>query len=360
MKYILFFLFVTHNVLAQKTGIQFSTKPVESVFQDARRSNKPVFVEIYSPECHVCQTFVPTLADSRVGQFYNATFLNTKLDVSQPETRAFLDKQQLLVPSLPMFLYFDPQQNMVHFALSKNSTDEVLRHGKEALNPKTQARAMKSRYQRGERSPSFLIDYAMFGRVTKDTTANIAAMNDYARKASPATFTNATHWSALQKLILDFENPMFQYMLSHLDAYRKLYGAAQTKQVAENILMSSLYSKRGADFPIAKILQIQQDLTKIGVDARSAANRTMLPEINAYFHTHQTAKATERMDNQVNSNAMTVPELIYITRLFNRSSPDASDVPTVTKWINKGLAMNPNPQEKAALNAELATANRRR
>ena len=65
------------------------------------------------------------------------------------------------------------------------------------------------------------------------------------------------------------------------------------------------------------------------------------------------------MDNQVNSNKLTVPEYIYIAHLFNRSSPDNKDVPTVTKWINQGLALNPSAKEQADLRAELAAASRR-
>lgn len=123
--------------------------------------------------------------------------------------------------------------------------------------------------------------------------------------------------------------------------------------------MSSLFSGRGAQFPAAKILQIRQDLAKTGIDPKVAANRTLLPEVNAYFRAHQTAKAVERMDNQVNSNSLTIPEYLYISRLFNRSSPDASDVATVVKWINKGLALKPNPKEQSDLYTELATAYRR-
>ncbi|MBD2755524.1 DUF255 domain-containing protein [Spirosoma validum] len=358
MKNILLLVLVATSALAQKAGIQFRQAPIETVFQEARRAGKPIFVEIYSPTCHVCESFIPTLADSRVGKFYNAKFISTKLDIGQPATRNFLDSRRLLVPSLPMFLYFDPQQNLVHFALSNNSTDEVIRHGTNALEPQARSQTMKSRYQQGERSPNFLIDYAMYSRITRDTTANIAAMNDYAKKTSPATYTNQTNWLAMQKLILDSENPMFQYMLSHLDAYRKPYGAEQTQKVAENILMSSLFSGRGEQFPIAKILQIRQDLTKIGIDAKVAANRTLLPEVKAYFRAHQTAKAVERMDNQVNSNQMSVLEYLYISRLFNRNSPDAVAAPTVTKWVNKALALKPGPKEQADLYYELAEAYR--
>ena len=359
MKKILLLLFVAQVALAQKTGIQFRQTPVGNVFQDARRASKPVFVEIYSPTCHVCQSFMPTLADNRVGKFYNDKFISTKLDIDQPTTRAFLDKNHLFVPSLPLFLYFDSQQNLVHFAMSNNSTDEVIRHGTNALNPQARSQTMKSRYQQGERSANFLIDYAMFSRVTKDTVANMAAMNDYARQQQPATYSNQTNWLALQKLVLDFENPMFQYMLAHLDVYRKAYGAEPTLQVAENILMSSLYSGRGLQYPVAKILEVRQGLAKIGIDPKVAANRTLLPEVNAYFRAHQTAKAVERMDNQATANSLSVPEYIYIARLFNRTSPDATDVPTVVKWINKGLTMKPNPKEQADLYTELATAYRR-
>ncbi len=344
---------------AQKAGIQFRTSPIAAVFQEARRTGKPVFVEIFSPTCHVCESFIPTLADARVGKFYNGKFISTKLDIGLPSTRAFLDSRRLFVPSLPLFLYFDPQQNLMHFALSNNSTDEVIRHGTNALNPQVRSQTMKSRYQQGEQSPNFLIDYAMLGRVTKDTVANIAAMNDYARQQSPSTFANQTNWLALQKLVLDHENPMFQYMLSHLDQYRKAYGAEPTRQVAENILMSSLYSGRGAQFPIGKILDVRQGLVKIGIDPKVAANRTLLPEVNAYFRAKQTAKAVDRMDDQVSANQLSVPEYLYISRLFNRSSPDATDAPTVVKWINKALALKPSAKEQADLYTELATAYRR-
>lgn len=360
MKKILLLLLVAHISLAQKPGgIEFKTTPINSVFQEARRAGKPVFVEIYSPSCHTCQSFIPTLADSRVGKFYNAKFLSTKLDINSPATQAFLTSRRLFVPSLPLFLYFDPQQNLTHFAMSNNSTDEVIRHGTNALDPKVRSQGMKARYQQGERSANFLIDYAMFGRVTKDTVANMAAMNEYARQQSAATFANQTNWLALQKLVLDYENPMFQYMLNHMDTYRKAYGAEQTLQVAENILMSSLFSGRGAQYPITKIIQIRQDLIKIGIDTKVAYNRTLLPEVNAYFRARQTAKAVERMDNQVNSNQLSVPEYVYISRLFNRSSPDAVDAPTVAKWVNKGLALKPASKEQADLYYELAEAYRR-
>jgi hypothetical protein len=94
------------------------------------------------------------------------------------------------------------------------------------------------------------------------------------------------------------------------------------------------------------VLRIRDQLIKIGVTPQVAANRTLLPEVYAYMRTKQTAKATARMDKQATAAALTVPELLYISRYFNRLSPDPSDVPTVSKWIAKALTMKPTTDQQ--------------
>ncbi len=339
-------------------GIAFRAGTAEDVFRAGKQAGKPVFVEIYSPGCHVCQSFMPTLEDRRVGKFYNARFVSTRLDVDQKSTRDFLERRHIFVPSLPLFLYFDGQGNLLHFAMSNNSTDEVIRHGTNALDPASRANTMRTRYEAGERSANFLIDYGMFTRITRDTTSNIRAMNDYARLQPAGSYANETNWLVLQKLVMDIDNPLAQYMVNNPAQYRQ-YGVEQARSVAENILMSSLYSGRGAQYPAQKILQIRDQLIKIGIDPRVANNRILLPEVNAYFRAGQTAKAASRMDTQVNTNPITVPEFVYIARLFNRQSHDSADVPTVAKWVSKSLTLKPTVGEQADLYFELAEAYRR-
>ncbi len=339
-------------------GIAFRAGTAETIFKAAQQANKPVFIEIYSPTCHICQSFMPTLDDRRVGKYYNDHFVSTRLDVDQKTTRDFLERRKIYVPSLPLFLYFDAQGNLIHFAMSNNSTDEVIRHASNALDPKGRANTMKARYDAGERSVNFLIDYGMFAKITRDTLANIRAMNDYARQQPAGSFASQTNWLVLQKLVMDIDNPLAQYMVNNPAQFRQ-YGIEQARNVAENILMSSLFSSRGAQYPVQKIMQIRDQLVKIGIEPRIAANRTLLPEVSAYFRSGQSTKAAARMDTQVNSNPITVPEFVYIARLFNRQSQDGADVPTVTKWIGKALTLKPTVGEQADLYFELAEANRR-
>lgn len=347
------------NSFAQKGGIAFRPEPIDQVFAAARKANKPVFVEIYSPTCHICQSFMPTLADSRVGKFYNSKYVSTKVDLMSKETQAWLTKRKLYVPSLPLFLYFDPQQNLMHMVMSNNSADEVIRHGTQALDPIGRSLNFRQRFANGDRSPNFLIDYAMFGKVTTDTLANLKAMEEYARQQPANQLASQTNWLVLQKLVMDMDNPLAQNLINNLRQY-KAYGVNETRTVAENILMSTLFSGRGAQFPAAKIMQVRTGLVKIGIDQKVAANRTLLPEVNAYFRAKQTGKAVARMDAQVTNFPLSAPEYVYISRLFNKQSPDPSDVPTVVKWIGKALATNKATlPEQADLYYELAAAHQR-
>ncbi len=350
---------LTASVAHAQKGIQFRPGPVGNVFKAAKQTDKPVFVEIFSPSCHVCQSFMPTLDNPRVGAFYNSKFVSTRLDINDKATQAWLESRKLFVPSLPLFLYFDANQSLIHFAMSNNSVDEVIRHGTTALNPQARSQTMPARYTGGDRATSFLIDYGMYARVTRDTATNIKVMEEYARQQPANTYAGNTNWLVLQKLVMDMDNPLFQYMMNHPAEYKQ-YDREQVKNVAENILMSSLYSARGSHYPPAKVLQVKQQLIQIGVEPKVATNRTLLPEVNAYFHQKQTLKAVDRMDSHVTANQFTLPEYLYISRLFNRQSPDPADVPTVVKWVSKALAMpNVTPKDQTDLYFELAEAYRR-
>ena len=345
------------TVFAQK-GIDFRSESIDQVFQNARRTGKPVFVEIYSPDCHVCQSFMPTLADPRVGKFYNEKFVSKKLELMNQSTQDWLKAHRLYVPSLPLFLYFDGQQTLIHYAMSNNSADEVIRHGTVATDPKKRAQTFRQRFEKGEREANFLIDYGMYAKVTTDTVGNLKAMEAYAKQQPASTYANQTNWLVLQKLIMDSDNPLAVYFINNQGAYKQ-YGPQPVHDVAENIIMSSLYCSRAGRYEPSRILRIRDQLVKIGVPPQVAANRTLLPEVGAYFRAKQTEKATARMDKKANTAPLTVPEFIYICRYFNKNSPDPADVPTVIKWSNKALGMKPTTNDQADLYYEQAEASRR-
>ncbi|MFN3380334.1 MAG: thioredoxin family protein [Runella zeae] len=347
------------SVSAQQ--INFFTNDIRQAFNMARAQGKLVFVEVYSKTCEHCAAFEPIFKEKAVADFYNKNFISYKLEVTSPDVRNFLTPKRLYAPSLPLFLFFDGNENLLHFAMSNPTAAETIKHAQNALNPSVRAATFRSRYASGERSDNFLIDMAMYCRVVCDTTLNIKIMEEYARRKTPAQYADKNNWLAISKLVMDVENPMSKYLINNMGAYKAKYGAKEVKLVAENLIMGSLYSGRGAKYDAAKIQQMRQYLIKIGIEPSAANARTLLPEVNYYFAKRQTAQATARAEDYLNNAKAQLPDYMYIIKLFNNRASDASFVPTARKWVNKALTLTAtNSPDAQELKAELAKINARK
>lgn len=341
-------------------GIIFYANNIDQAFARAKAENKPVFVEIYSESCHVCQSFIPIFKEKAVSDFYNKNFLNYKIEVTSPEFQSFLLAQKIFVPSLPLLLYFDQNRNLVHLGVIEAKGDKLVEQGTKALDPNQQAASMRKRFEEGEKSSQFLIDFAMYSRVTMDTVMNRKVMEVYARQQPESSYTSETNYLAVQKLLMDVENPLGTYFVNHLPAYRKLHEPEEVKNVAENLIMSSLYSSFGSAYPSDKIKQMRDYMIKAEIDPQVARNRVLLPLINAYFREKTPAKAVELVNTHLTQVPLKVPDYLYLLKYFNEHSPDASYVPSAQIWGANALRMvEKDSQDEMNIRLEMAAAQRR-
>lgn len=345
-------------------GVSFSTAAIEQVFEQAKQLNKPIFVEIYSPDCHVCQSFIPILSDKKVGDFYNQNFVSARLPLELKATQAWLEKYKLYIPSLPMFVFFGPDGNIIHVGSSNPDVDMVVNLGLVAANPTYRGGNYASRYQNGDRDPNFLIDYGYFAKITRDTTTNIKVMEDYVRQQPADFYGSQTSYLVLFKIMMDVDNPLTQHLINNISMYKKYENPTANLPapltLAEGLIMSSLYSPRGSMYSSEKVKQIRQMMVKAGVNPLLAANRTVIPEVNAYFREKATVSAVARLDSLVEQNKLSIPEYSFIASYFNAKSPDTVDAPSLVRWLDKALSVGkPTPVQQAELQAERAEAFRR-
>ncbi len=345
-------------------GVNFSTASIEQVFEQSKQLNKPIFVEIYSPDCHVCQSFIPILSDKKIGDFYNQNFVNARLPLESKATQTWLEKYKLYIPSLPMFVYFNPDGTIAHVGSSNPDVDMVLNLGAIAANPTYRGSNYAARYQNGDRDPNFLIDYGYFTKITRDTTTNIKVMEDYVRQQPAEFYGSQTSYLVLFKIMMDVDNPLTQHLINNIGMYKKYENPVANLpapiNLADGLIMSSLYSPRGNMYSSEKVKQVRQMMVKAGINPLLAANRTVIPEVNAYFREKATASAVARLDSLVEQNKLSIPEYSFIANYFNAKSPDTVDAPSLVRWLDKALAVGkPTPTQQAELQAERAEAFRR-
>lgn len=351
MKTTRFFVFLfLLRLTAVGQGVNFTQGNLRTVFDGAKANDKAVFIEVYSPTCHVCTSFGPTFANASVGKFYNDKLVSYRLDVDSPEAQGFLVKQRIFVPTLPLFLFFDKDVRLLHALNVNNTPGDLVAAAGDALRPLSRAAGYKGRFQQGERDPNFLVGYAAFSRIIRDTVANLAAVNAYVKTLPVGDYANNTNFLVLQQLVMDTDNPLFQYFISHLNAYQKQHGVKPVRDLAGSIVMGTLFSGRAAKFTPAKVRTLGTYLAKTGLDQRTVENRTLVPELTALMRTNQTAQAVERANRYLSSPSSGPREALFLAKFITERTTDAAARKAAQGWLNRFLNKpTTTPEEKRDL-----------
>ena len=89
MKYILITLLLPFLSPAQ--GINFlQVNSLQEARAEAIKQNKLLFMEIYAPDCHICNSFKGVFTQAAVGGVYNKNFVNYQLDIRNPANQMAL------------------------------------------------------------------------------------------------------------------------------------------------------------------------------------------------------------------------------------------------------------------------------
>jgi thiol-disulfide isomerase/thioredoxin len=312
---------------------------LRTVFDRAKAENKSVFVEVYSPECHVCIGFKPTFTQKIVGDIYNKSFISYQLDIDSDEAKGFLGVQKIWIPSIPTLLFFDKNVNLQHIAVmseNRNTGQVLVDAAKTAINPTARTGNYKNRFRAGERNANFLIEHALMARYQKDTLTNFEAIQAYYKTQKPVELTNATNLLVLEKAVMDIDSDIFQNLINNLPKYYSAKDKKSINTIAENIIMFSLYSTKGERYNSAKIAKVKTYLAKVGIDAKSISGRVWMAEATAYFRENNAKAAISIIENRVKGMAVSKGEGKYLCIFVRSKTADKYALAASDKWCKIG------------------------
>lgn len=357
--FVLILFFGVHSLLplfGQTNGIRFNQGDLQKIKSLAKGAKKPIFLEIYLNGCPHCEAIKPILAEKEVGNFYNPRFINWKVEANSEESKALQKSLEITYPEFPMFIFLDAEGKLIHFATpSERSTkqdfvEEVISHGKIALNPSLRTETYAERFKKGERDLMFLINFGKYAKMRKDNQ-QLVAINDALAQiiTQPADMTSQAGFYVLQRLVNDYENPLAQYFFNHLDEFRAKYPAKEVQEAGESILYQSLYGLKGDTYSVKLIQQMRESMEKLGVSPQAAASRTLLKELEAYFRSQNTLGAVKRF-NEYRKSGVTVgaADYAYLMRYFNEKATESVYLPEMPLWAVDALnAVSPQEQTSA-------------
>ncbi|AZA84651.1 thiol:disulfide interchange protein [Chryseobacterium lactis] len=148
------------GVLAWAQGIKFEDSNFASILAKAKKENKLVFIDAYASWCGPCKLMAKNIFPLQaVGDYYNAHFINAKIDMEKGEGIELAKKYN--VKAFPTYLFIDGNGEAIHRTLGYVEEKDFIEFAKDAENPNKRLVALKQKFEGGEKDPEFLKNLAM-------------------------------------------------------------------------------------------------------------------------------------------------------------------------------------------------------
>jgi thioredoxin-related protein len=341
MKYILITLLLPFLSLAQ--GINFlQVNSLQEARAEAIKQNKLLFMEIYAPDCHICNSFKGVFTQAAVGGVYNKNFVNYQLDIRNPANQMALKQAGIIVNATPTFVFFEPKTMKIVqariFGEKENTVTMVNAIATKAANPAEQATQFPKRLAAGEQNPGMLVNYAEYARITGDTLANIQAMNAYIALLKPAQYSSQSTFNLMQVALMSPDNRLFDYFIRNLNYYNSIYDPSTVRMIYENIFQITLTSSRSTRLGEAGLMKLKSQMARTGLDRSSIVRRTWMVESDMLFKQRKATQAMKVIDELINSmpSALGPKENQFLCDYVKGKTKDASALKKAKNWCLYG------------------------
>jgi len=163
----------------QAEGIEFFEGTWKEALELANKEDKLIFVDAYTTWCGPCKAMAKNIFPLKeAGDFYNANFINMKMDMEKGEGRTIRTKYN--VNAFPTFLFINGAGEMQYTSKGGKPIDRFIGMGEEALKRFDNSGQFADKYEEGDRDPELLRKYgAALAKAGKPEAAKVA--NEYIR-----------------------------------------------------------------------------------------------------------------------------------------------------------------------------------
>ncbi len=230
----LFFLFVcmlfAGNQVSASEGITFFQGSWEELLQEAKKQNKPIFVDAYATWCGPCKYMdksVFTLPD--VATYYNTEFLSYRLDVDAESALA----QEFEITAMPTYLFTDAEGNVFYRITGAMEGPEFIQVGKNALA----IPSLEEKFATGDRSPDFIKKYLLAHK--EDEAEEYRALaTEYFKNVQPGALKEEDNFVLMAHYMSDIKAHPVNHFLANFDTYSAI-NEQLAQEFANNLLLSN-------------------------------------------------------------------------------------------------------------------------
>ncbi len=288
---ILFICILTFNAYSQDSAINFDGGNWSSILAKAKEQDKLIFVDAYAVWCGPCKKMSrEVFPDPAVGEFYNANFVNVKMDMEKGE--GIEVGSTYGVAAYPTLLFINGDGELVHKGLGYHQKSEFLELGEAASDPSSQLVSLQTKYDEGNREPLLLKN------LTKG--AQNAGSKDYGKYALEYLETQ-DDWKQKENLgfilsyLTDVKSEPYKFLINNRRAFINEFGEANVNGSIGRMINSEIYNGDGGSLSLDEIDALYKEGLPEKADKMSAQFR-----VRYYERAGDGAKYAEATDNYLN------------------------------------------------------------
>ena len=256
----------------EPSGIKFFTGSWNDVLAEAKRQNKPVFVDIFTTWCGPCKLMAKqAFPDPKVGEKFNANFISYQIDAEKGEGVAVAKKYA--VDAYPTSLYVAANGDLIHRAIGYGGIKGMLEEANkaiEAVRDPNPLSAMEKQYESGKREPEFLAGYLQ--KRAKVGMPNSDALDAYLKTVPESEWSSDKNLAVIGGNLTTATSPAFSVIAKEAPKLRM----DPTKRQQAQAVFSGLFRSIEADFKKAVINKSEAEL-EANITKRQELNALMQP-----------------------------------------------------------------------------------
>ncbi len=145
-------------ITASAQGIEFFHGTWAEALEKSKEDGKPIFVDAYAVWCGPCKRMAREVFTRKdVGDFYNANFINLKMDMEAEKNVAF--SQKYPVSAFPTLFYIQSNGETIQKVKGAQQADNFIKLGKSILSKIDYSADYVKEYEKGNRAPEFMLKY---------------------------------------------------------------------------------------------------------------------------------------------------------------------------------------------------------
>ncbi|HMV23659.1 MAG TPA: thioredoxin family protein [Saprospiraceae bacterium] len=234
---IVMFCLASNMLFAQ--GIEFFHGSFSEAIEKAKNEEKLIFMDAYASWCGPCKRMASMVfTQSVVGEFYNAKFINMKVDMEKDEGPELSKKFK--VSAYPTLIFISPKGEIVQKHVGGMDPDAFVQLGKTALGKADFSADFAKEYENGNRSSDFMLRYIT--SMNKSGKSPLKITNDYL--ATQPDITTSENLKIIHQAAVECDSRIFGLMIKNKSAVIGLVGKdafnEKVKQAADNTVNKAI------------------------------------------------------------------------------------------------------------------------